>query len=120
MGELSIEQVLSLSRDGLGAPEIAKELSLPEERVKLVLSRHNAGSNADRDIDDEDLTRLRAHALALALGAENEAVQAKMTMYLIDRDKPRTKAEEPSNILAINQAIFLAQSRFKDLIKETE
>lgn len=118
IGELGTEQILSCSREGLSAEEISAELHLPVERVKLVLARHAAGAESDRDINDDDLARLRMHALSLALGAEDEAVQAKMTMYLIDRDKPRATVAPPSNILAINQAVVLAQGRFQELMKE--
>ena len=117
-GELSNEQILSCAREGLSADEISAELKIPVERVKLVLVRHSAGGEQDRDINDDDLARLRAHAVHLAMGAEDESVQAKMTMYLIDRDKPRAPAEKPSNILAINQAVVLAQDKFQELIKE--
>lgn len=117
-GEIINRQILALSVDGVNAEGISSDLGVPIEQVKLVLNAHNAGSSVDRDINDEQLANLRRNAYNLALGSEDEAVQARMTMYLMDRDKPKALPSEHSGITAINKAIIIAKSSYDELMKE--
>ena len=117
IGDLTSRQILALSNDGLSPAIIARELSIEEAFVRLVLAKHNAGTSEDRDINDEQLKILRSEAYSLATGAEDEGVRAKMTMYLIDRDKPK-RVEQISPITLINQAIIQAQAAYQEELKE--
>lgn len=115
--ELTSRQIIRLSEQGAPAEEIASTLSLELPFVKLVLSSNSQGSDVDRDINDDQLKRLRDHAFHLAVGADDEAVQARMTQFLIERDKPRERA--PMNpIIAINQALIQANDSFKQMTEK--
>ena len=113
LGELQTRQIVSLLADGMAPDQIASSLELDVALVKLVAARHNQGE--DRDITDQDLAALRAHAVSLALGAENEAVQAKMTMFLIERDKPKKQNTVINPVVLVNQAIRQANGIFNEL-----
>lgn len=115
--ELANNQIIALSREGLTSSEIAKETNLPEELVKLSLRSNNSGTEADRDISDADLALLRKNALHLALNSDNDAVKAKLTMFLIERDKPRLNNAPVTNIQVINQQIERANNRFAEMEK---
>jgi hypothetical protein len=117
-GEIVNRQILALSLDGLSAEGIASDLCVPLEQVKLVLSAHKAGSDLDRDINDEQLANLRRNAYNLAIQAEDEAVQARMTMYLLDRDKPKAQTDHRSGITAINNAIIIAKQEYDSLMAD--
>jgi hypothetical protein len=116
IGELQTRQILALVKDGMPIEQIAHSLDIDPALIKLAVARNS--QDGDRDITDEDLARLRAHAVSLALNADNEAVQAKMTMYLIDRDKPKNSNVTINPILMVNQAIKEAHASFHDLVKE--
>ncbi len=72
------------------------------ERVEVVMDRvaHTGyrtistvrQMRLDGDIDDEQLNTLRKHAFKLALQNEDLGVSAKMTRFLIERDKPKAVA----------------------------
>ncbi len=115
VGELTSRQILALAKDGLDSGAIAKSLDIEEALVRLVLARHVPG--ADRDIDDEQLASLRRKAYTLAMSAEDETVSARMVMFLIERDKP-SKAGQGSSIMAINNAIVMANENFNKMIDE--
>lgn len=118
IGQLSVEQILALSRDGAPAEEISNSLGIPLERVKLALASNNQGSIEDRDIDDGQLTALRKHAYDLAMFAEDDSTKARMTMFLLERDKPKQEKALPTNIVLINQAIAAGNHRFSEILKE--
>lgn len=113
--ELQSRQILSLAAQGAPAAEIATSLNIEEALVKLVLARHNP--SAERDIDDDQLAALRRHAYNLAIGSTDEAVQARLTMFLIERDKPKSD-QRGSSITAINNALILANDSFKKLVED--
>lgn len=108
---------MSLANDGASAAQIAKALEVEEPLVRAVLARNEVGEAIDRDINDAQLAALRQNAFQLAIAGENEAVRARMTMFLIERDKPRER-REISPITAINKAIILANDQFKNLLSE--
>ena len=116
LGELTSRQIVALGRDGLAVPDIAEQLGVEVSLVKLVLEGNSVPG--DRDITDDDLSALRRHAVDLALRAENEAIQARMTMYLIDRDKPRAAPAQASPITLINNALIAANQSLKALTDE--
>ncbi len=116
--ELQTRQITALLKDGASAEEIAKELSLEVALVKLVAERNNVGTAADRDINDDELAILRRHAFNLAMGAADDATQARLTMFLLERDKPSKKATEGGSISVINNAIIAANGAFERLVKE--
>lgn len=113
--EIENRQILALANQGGTAAEIAKALDIEEAGVRLVLAAHEKGSVEDRDINDEQLERLRKHAYNLAVGAEDEVVQARLTMFLLERDKPSDR-KSSNNITSINQALILANDSFKKLV----
>jgi hypothetical protein len=116
LNDFSQRQILELSAQGANCEEISTTLGCELEMVKLVLNRNQVGSAADRDIDDEQLNRLRSHAMNLALQTEDLSVSAKMTRFLIERDKPRAvQPQQATPIVQINQAILAAQDSFKKL-----
>lgn len=118
VGEHTTQQVCALSRDGLSAEQISEALGVPIEQVKLALSANQLGSEADRDINDEQLAALRTKAFQLAMYSPEDTVAARMTMFLIERDRPSKKAEQLSPIVAINKALVVAQQNFTNLIEE--
>lgn len=117
--DLTARQICSLGEQGCTVEQISKELDVESALVKLILSRNNVSGASDRDITDEDLKLLRRKAVDLALGAEDESVQARMTMFLIERDRPAVRAPT-SPLVAINQAIISANENFSRLLKEYE
>lgn len=119
VGELSARQVCALRRDGLTVEEIARGLGITEAEVQLVLERNGDNSQAaDRDINDGQLAALREKALQLALYSEEDSVSARMTMFLIERDKPRAVKESGNSIQLIQNAIITANENFKKLVAE--
>lgn len=116
LDELNTRQIVALSKDGMSSGEIASSLGIEEAAVKLVMNRNEVGSAVDRDIDDDQLAALRRHAVGLALGAEDEGVQARMTMFLIERDKPKERSVS-SPIVQINQALISANETFKKMVE---
>lgn len=115
INELQNKEILTLAAQGARPAEIAEALGAEEAMVNLVLSAHNQAS--DRDITDEQLSLLRARAFSLAMQGEDLTVSARMTQYLIDRDRPKAGAQG-SPITAINNAIILANERVAELAKE--
>jgi len=115
--ELVSRQILALASQGSGVSEIASSLGIEEPFVKLVLERHAEVDAVDRDINDDELKALRHHAFRLATEANDETVQARLTMFLIERDKP-SKERGGSSILAINKALVLANDSFQNLVKD--
>lgn len=113
IGELDSRQILSLARQGASAEEISKELSLELELVKLVMNRQNIGSDQDRDINDEQLRALRDRAFSLAM-SNDENISARLTMFLIERDKPKN-VSSGNPIMLINNAIIGAREKFEKL-----
>lgn len=119
VGENSSRQIVALARQGMGAEDIARELELEVGAVKLVLGANNVGSELDRDINDEQLIELRNRAFLLAMQDADIGVSARMTMFLIERDKPRKTNDGSSiSIQTINQAILAANTSFSDLAKD--
>jgi hypothetical protein len=115
IGQLEQGQILSLAAQGAGAEEIATELGIELALVKLVLRAQGAGNESDRDINDAELALLRKRAFTLCF-SEDESVAAKMTMFLIERDKPKlTNPVNGNSITLVNNAIMLAQSEFNKL-----
>lgn len=117
--DLVARQVLALSSQGFKPDAIAGELEIGEEIVRSVLSVNKAGAVEDRDIDDAQLKRLRAHAFDLATMANDEGVQAKLTMFLLERDRPAKPAITSTGInpVQINIAIQQANDRMAELLK---
>lgn len=115
IGENTTRQIAALAEQGCTSAAIAESLGVEEAYVKLVMQRNEVGN--DRDIDDTQLASLRKHAFNLAVAAENEGIQARMTMFLIERDKPKEK-KDVSPIMLINQAIVAARTDF-DKLKES-
>jgi len=118
IGDLTQRQVLALAEQGASSTEIAETLEIEEAAVKLVLNANSAGSAQDRDINDEQLAILRQKAFQLAVGAEDESVSARMTMFLIERDKPRLKEQTISPFMQINNAIINGSARFDELARQ--
>lgn len=118
IGENESRQVLALSKDGASAEEIARSLDLELGMVKLVLGANGAGEVADRDINDEQLAQLREKAFNLAMYSQEDSVAARMTMFLIERDRPSKKLDSGVSIANINNALIAANSSFNDLLKE--
>ena len=114
LNDLSVNQIVSLSRQGAAAPEIAAELGLEEELVKLALRANKIGSIEDRDISDAQLTMLRKQAYSLAFN-DDPTIAMRMTQFLIERDKPRIMERSGSLVGAINNAIILANGEFEKL-----
>jgi hypothetical protein len=114
--ELTTRQIAALLRDGCTVDEIASQLGVEEALVKLVGAR--VGTIEDRDIDDNELRVLRKHAYNLAVGASDDATQARMTMFLLERDRPSKKVMESSPIAVINNAIIAANGAFEKLCQE--
>ena len=118
MNELESRQVAALAGQGFGVGDIASQLGLDELDVKLCLRAEGEGRDEDRDITDEDLKKLRKNALSLALGANDESVQAKMTMFLIERDRPSKVAVGTGvNPMQINIMIQEANKRMAETIQ---
>lgn len=115
--DLTSRQILELAAQGTPREEIAVALSIEPALVNLVLSSHGQAAS-ERDIDDEQLSILRKHALKLALQNEDLGISAKMTRFLIERDKPKAVAQSSSPLANINQAIILAQGSSKKLMEE--
>lgn len=117
LNDLTTRQIVELAGQGTPAEEIASTLSVDLALVKLVLSRNDLGSAQDRDINDSQLSQLRAHAFWLATQAADIPVAAKMTRFLLERDKPRVTsgASGASPITQVNIAIAAAQENFKKL-----
>ncbi len=115
--ELSSRQIISLSREGMSAEDISNALGIDVPSVKLVMNANSAGTKEDRDINDDELTLLRQKAVQLALYSADDNVSAKMTCFLIERDKPRKSAPEVSgtNLTLINNAIIQSKKRFAQL-----
>lgn len=118
IGENESRQIVALSRDGCSAEEISKSLDIELAAVKLVLSANNQGSAVDRDINDAQLSELRQRAYNLAMYSQEDAVSARMTMFLIERDKPRKSQDSHLSITNINQALIQANASFGELLKE--
>lgn len=118
MNELESRQVAQLGEQGFGVKEIAEQLGLDELDVKLCLRAEEVGNEVDRDITDEDLKKLRKNALSLALGANDESVQAQMTRFLIERDRPSKVAVSTGvNPMQINIMIQEANKRMAETIQ---
>lgn len=111
LGELEQRQIAALIREGVPDDEIARQMDIEPALVKLVASKNGA----DRDIDDDQLAILRKHAFNLALGASDDSTQARMTMFLLERDRPSKKSSEASPIALINNAIIAANDAFEKL-----
>lgn len=111
--ELTNRQILAASSQGISPELIAKELDLDLATVNLVLAAHNQG---DRDINDNQLAILRQNAFDLACQREDISVAARMTTFLIERDKPRSQVSA-SPMIVINNAIAAASQRFDELAK---
>lgn len=114
LGESSIRQILALAGEGLNSESISRELQIEEALVKLTLSANSSGTAPDRDINDAQLELLRQRAYNLAMGSEDDSVSARMTMFLIERDKPRQE-KQSLNINVINQAIIQAKGKMAEL-----
>lgn len=119
IGEMTSRQIVALANEGLDCGSIARELNVEVSLVKLVLSANlPQDSSPERDLDDNDLVELRHNAKRLALCAEDESVQARMTMFLIERDKPRKIADSGPNIGNINIAIMQSREKFMELTEK--
>lgn len=112
-------QVLALAGQGLAAKDIALGLNIEQGLVDVVLAR-NGAAPVDRDIGDEQLAVLRIRAFEIAVQNEDLSESAKMVRWLIERDKPKLAAGNVSPIIAINNAITLAQEKVRELVAEYE
>ena len=117
---LTQRQIIAGANSGMSAEDISRDLGIGIEAVKVALAVNNTGTAADRDINDDELGAIRKNLASLALNASDEAVQARVGMYLLDRDKPRNTQEKFSGITAINNAIILGQSAYENLMKTYE
>lgn len=115
IGELQTRQIVALLKDGMTVEQIAESCQLDPCLVKLVVARNS--QDGDRDITDDDLKNLRRHAVELAMGADDQSVQARMTQWLIERDRPRKQEQAINPIMAINQAIITSMEQYKELSK---
>jgi len=115
VGELETKQIASLLAQGATCEQIAGELGFELAFVKLIAARQGS-ETPDRDITDDDLAILRRHAFQLALGADDDATQARMTMFLLERDKPSKNAPASNPIALINNAIINANGAFEKLV----
>lgn len=115
LGSVEQRMVLSLAAQGSGAEVIAAELGYAIEDVKLVLNAYKGGSEEDRDITDTQLATLRMRAYTLALQDSDLGVSARMTQFLIERDKPKNKEQTASPMVLINNAIVGVRERFDKL-----
>jgi hypothetical protein len=106
---------MTLADQGASVEEISDHTGMNVAEVKLVLSAHNAAP--DRDINDDELAFLRQKAVRLAMQDHDLNVAARMTQFLIERDKPRTQ-QVTSPIAAINKAIIIANDSFKSLLSD--
>lgn len=113
IGAFQTEQICALANDGMCAADIVRELSVPEDLVRLVLSRNGAGQPEDRDIDDSQLSVLRGRAMELAMQNEDLSVAGRMTQYLIDRDRPKGVGQD--GISALTSVIVQANINFEQL-----
>lgn len=118
INELTTRQIAKALRDGASAEEVSEAFGVELAMVKLVAVKNEVGNVVDRDIDDDQLSVLRKHAYQLALGAADDATQARVTMFLLERDKPSKKASEGSPLMRINQAIMASNEAFSKLCKE--
>lgn len=116
VNDLTSKQIVELAAQGTPPAEIASVLSIEPAFVNLVLAAQG-NTSAERDIDDQQLEVLRRHAFRLATQTDHLPVAAKMTRFLIERDKPRAATPTTSPIANINQAIILAQGKFHESIK---
>ena len=110
---------------------IAADLSLPENQVVAVLAKFSEqfraemapteqedGALGEATIGDtvivgsqDDFNTLRSHAMSLATSAENESVQAKMTMYLLDEVKGRNDVRADSGSTQLNVMLNVISAR---------
>ena len=114
IGEQTRRVILGALEQGGTVEEIASEMNLLESDVLLVAgSRLKPGQEEDAgfDITADQLATLRGHAFQLALGAEDQAIQAKLTMWLIDRRAPAKTNSGGVNFLQINQQIEEARTK---------
>lgn len=120
VSEITARQIGSLLGDGASVADVAEEFGLEPSVVRLIGERMNVakGQSGDRDITDADLVSLRKKALDLALSAESQEVQARMTMFLLERDKPSKKDQGQGNMIAqINQIILQGNEKYDNLVK---
>lgn len=115
LGSVEQRMVLSLAAQGSGAETISAELGYALEDVKLVLNAYKSGAEEDRDITDTQLSTLRMRAYTLALQDSDLGVSARMTQFLIERDKPKEKQQTVSPLVMINNAIVGVRERFDQL-----
>jgi hypothetical protein len=115
IGELEQLQIKTLLEQGAVAEDVAKELGIEVALVKLVGAK--AELVEDRDITDSELQYLRKHAYNLATGADSHEVQSRMTMFLLERDRPSKKEASVNIIAQINQNLLQGVSRFEELAK---
>lgn len=111
--DLTARQILALKSQGAGDKEIADTLGIEEPLVALTLSRYE--NNSDRDIDDAQLAALRQRAVTLAMQESDLTVAARMTQFLIERDKPSKRDTQVSSITQINQQILASREAFEKL-----
>lgn len=121
IGEHTRRAIISALDQGGQPAEIAEGLGVPEGDVLLIAAgRLPAGGNetedAGFDISLEQLNTLRQHAYSLATSAEDQAIQAKMTQYLIDRRAPVKAASTGLNFLQINAQIEDTRAKMAALI----
>lgn len=117
---MTSRQIVALSQQGLSAADIASGLEIEEAAVRLVLNTNNTGTSEDRDINDDQLATIRRSLYNLAVGADDESVQAKVGMFLLERAKPSRQKDNSngSPIININKAIINAQAKFDALAKK--
>jgi hypothetical protein len=115
IGELESRQIAAWLSGGCSPEDIARELGVDIALVKLVGAKNELV--ADRDISDEELGILRKHAFALAVSAESQEVQAKMTTFLLERDRPSKKEAAVNIITQINQGLASANAKYDEMIK---
>jgi hypothetical protein len=115
LGELEQLSIRTLLAQGAKVEDIASEMGIEVALVKLVGAREELVE--DRDITDQELQYLRKHAYNLATGADSHEVQARMTQFLLERDRPSKKEASVNIIAQINQNLAQGTSRFEELAK---
>jgi len=121
-GDMVEGQILNYGAQGASVGEIAGELGVGEEVVKLVLQSKggvSADNANDRDITDDELKLLRRRGVDIALQSENEIVAASLIKFFIERDKPVKQAPPPTPVnhhMHIHSIVQRSNEQFKSYL----